>query len=109
MVGHSADQQAIESAKRGGFIMGQHISRQFSVQEARESDLILVMELGHAAKIREAAPELSGKCFLFGHWQDELEIADPYRKSDEFHDAVFARIKTAASTWAGKIGGGTDE
>ncbi len=47
----------------------------------RNYDLILTMEKRHIERLCEMAPEMRGKVMLFGHWDNECEIPDPYRKS----------------------------
>jgi protein-tyrosine phosphatase len=49
----------------------------------REYDLILTMEKRHIHALCDIAPEMRGKVMLFGHWDNEREIPDPYRKSHE--------------------------
>jgi protein-tyrosine-phosphatase len=37
----------------------------------------------HIEQIGKIAPELRGKTMLFGHWLQQREIPDPYKKSEE--------------------------
>ncbi len=55
----------------------------FPGRMCRQYDLILVMEKRHIASLCEIAPEMRGKVVLFGHWDNEREIPDPFRKSRE--------------------------
>ena len=45
-------------------------------------------------------PEMRGKVMLFGHWDSEREIPDPYRKSRDVFDAVYALLERSAHQWA---------
>ncbi|WP_444859833.1 arsenate reductase/protein-tyrosine-phosphatase family protein, partial [Escherichia coli] len=44
------------------------------------------------------APEMRGKVMLFGHWDNECEIPDPYRKSRETFAAVYALLERSGHT-----------
>lgn len=99
LVGHGADARAAEVAGRHGLSLDGHVARQFTPALGREHDLILVMEPGHRSAIARQAPELSGRCLLFDQWTGARGIADPYRKSVEFHEGVFNALKTASDAW----------
>ena len=43
---------------------------------------------------------LVGKVMLFGHWDGEREIPDPYRKSREAFEAVYTLLDQSARQWA---------
>ena len=44
--------------------------------------------------------EMRGKVMLFGHWDGEREIPDPYRKSREAFEAVYTLLDQSARQWA---------
>ncbi|MDR8263356.1 protein tyrosine phosphatase, partial [Acinetobacter baumannii] len=69
----------------------------------RQYDLILVMEKHHLSEIGKIAPEARGKTMLFGHWLNDREIPDPYRKSDEAFLSVYILIEQASKAWAEKL------
>jgi len=100
LVGHGADTRASEVAARHGLSLDGHVARQFTPALGRAHDLILVMEAGHRSAIARQAPELSGRCLLFDQWTGARGIADPYRKSVEFHEGVFDALKTASEAWS---------
>lgn len=105
LVGKSADATATEVAAGHNVSLDGHIARQFSAELGRAADLILVMEAGHKAQIARDTPQLSGKTMLLDHWTGAKGIADPFQKSAEFHELVYAQIETAAKAWAGKLTG----
>ncbi|MCP6623625.1 protein tyrosine phosphatase, partial [Klebsiella pneumoniae] len=74
---------AIYISTKHGISLDGHLGRQLTPSLARKYDLILVMEKGHIEQISKIAPEARGKTMLFGHWLDQREIPDPYRKSEE--------------------------
>ena len=92
LVGHAADDSAIG-----------HTGRQFTAELGRAFDLILVMERCHLEQVSRLAPEVRGKTMLFGHWLEQRDIPDPYRKSDEAFASVYKLIESAGLQWAKKL------
>ena len=105
LVGHEIDKDARIAALQNSVDVEGHIARQFDTKIADDYDLILVMEKGHLGLIRSQAPQASGKSMLFGQWVNQADIPDPYRKSLEFHAAVFQQIQDASLGWAKKLTG----
>ena len=103
LVGNSADQTAQEVATSHGVSLNGHVARQFTAEMGRAADLILVMEPGHKAQIARDTPQLSVKTMLFDHWTGAAGIADPYRRTAEFHELVFQQIQAAAAGWIKKL------
>lgn len=103
LVGHEADSSAVKIAKSHNLSLEGHIARQFTSSLGRQYDLILVMEKIHLEQISKMAPEVRGKTMLFGHWVDQRDIPDPYRKSDEAFLSVFKLIEQAGKVWAQKL------
>jgi protein-tyrosine phosphatase len=77
-----------------------HVARQVTGRMCREYDLILTMEKRHIHALCDIAPEMRGKVMLFGHWDNEREIPDPYRKSHEAFEAVYTLLDQSAQQWA---------
>lgn len=103
LVGHGADADAAEAAAAHGVSLDNHSARQFTPELAGKYDLILVMEPDHRTEIIRQAPHLSGKTMLFDQWSGARGIADPYRKSPEFHAHVMTEIARAADAWIAKL------
>lgn len=103
LVGEGADATASAVAAGHGLSLDGHVARQFTRDLGAAQDLILVMEHGHRREIARTAPDLSGRVLLFDHWLGGVGIEDPYRRSREMHEAVFARITEAAESWAAKL------
>ena len=100
LVGKGADARAASVAAGHDISLDGHCARQLSGAMCRESELILAMEKRHIATLHEMAPEMRGKVMLFGHWDNEREIPDPYRKSEEAFEAVYQLLDRSASQWA---------
>ena len=103
LVGKAADTTASEVAAARNVTLDGHVARQFSAELGKAADLILVMEPGHKAQIAREMPQISGKVMLFDHWTGAKGIADPYRKSPDFHKIVFDQIEASAKAWAVKL------
>ena len=104
LVGHGADKTTTEVAAAHGLSLDGHVARQFTSQLAADFDLILALEKGHKRVIGNLAPEVTGKTMLLGQWVGQIDIADPYRKSREFHEQVFRQLQKATTAWAEKLG-----
>ena len=87
LVGKGADPTAISVAAEHQLSLEGHCARQISRRLCRNYDLILTMEK-------------RGKVMLFGHWDNECEIPDPYRKSRETFAAVYTLLERSARQWA---------
>ncbi|EPI5148970.1 protein tyrosine phosphatase [Klebsiella pneumoniae] len=103
LVDHEADQSAVEVARKNGISLAGHLGRQFTSKLSKEYELILVMEKNHIEQISNIAPEARGKTMLFGHWLEQRNIPDPYRKSEEAFASVFKLIEQSALLWAEKL------
>ncbi|MCS4274575.1 MULTISPECIES: protein tyrosine phosphatase [Raoultella] len=103
LVGHEADESAVNISIKHGLSLDGHSGRQLTSSLARKYDLILVMEKEHIEQISRIAPEARGKTMLFGHWLDQREIPDPYRKSEEAFASVYQLIERAGKLWAEKL------
>ncbi|MCS2156036.1 low molecular weight protein-tyrosine-phosphatase Wzb [Scandinavium sp. H11S7] len=100
LVGKGADDSAARVAAVHNISLDGHCARQISGKMCREYDLILTMEKRHIARLCEIAPEMRGKVMLFGHWDEEREIPDPYRKSRDAFEAVYHLLDQSARQWA---------
>lgn len=100
LVGRAAESTATSVAAEHNLSLDGHCARQISGRMCRDYDLILAMEKKHIATLCEIAPEMRGKVMLFGHWDGEREIPDPYRKSREAFEAVYTLLDQSARQWA---------
>ncbi|TCL07331.1 protein tyrosine phosphatase [Sodalis ligni] len=99
MEGLPADDKAIKVADAHNFDIKGHEAKQLTSQMCHDNDLILVMEKKHTLAINQISPESRGKIMLFGHWLNQQDINDPFRKSLENFEHTFNLIETAAQKW----------
>ena len=103
LVDHAADASAIMVSAKHGLMLDGHKGKQISSRLANQYDLILVMEKSHLEQISTMSPESRGKIMLLGHWLNQKEIPDPYRKSQEAFESVYTLINEACLGWAKKL------
>lgn len=94
---------AIRIAQQHSLFLENHQSRRLTSELCKKTDLILVMENDHIAKIHQLFPETRGKVMLFGQWINKTEIPDPHKRSDEMFEHVYQLMEKAAIAWQGKI------
>ncbi|MGB9096412.1 protein tyrosine phosphatase [Erwinia sp.] len=103
MVGEAADGTASSVADQHGVSLDGHVAQQLTSGMCRDYDLILVMEKKHVDLVNRINPSVRGKTMLFGHWLNQQEIADPYKKSREAFEAVYGILENAAQKWVNAL------
>lgn len=104
LVGKPADKMAAQVASENGISLEGHQGQQLSSKLCRDYDLILVMEQGHIGAVTKIAPEARGKTMLLSHWNNKIDIPDPYRQSKEAFDHAYQLIEKSCIAWAKKLG-----
>ncbi len=99
VVGRPMEATAAQLLLRHGIDGSAHFGRQLTGELMRRADLVLTMEKSHVATIGRKAPEVSGKVFLLGKWQSDIEIPDPYRQPPPVFDHVYRLIEQGISGW----------
>lgn len=99
LVGRGVEKKAAEILDTHGYNSKNHLAQQLNSELVMQSDLVLVMEIEQRKFIIKKYPQASGKVFLLGKWNDELEIADPYKKSTEVFVAIFNKIEESCNCW----------
>jgi protein-tyrosine phosphatase len=103
LVGHNIEKKAASVLEDNGYSFEKHIARQLNHNLISEADLVLVMEKSHQTLIMQKYPEASGKILLFGKWQDNTDIYDPYRKSSEVFGYIFNQIEQSCLDWSSRL------
>jgi len=99
LVGYDIDPIMAESAIRQGITLKSHSARQLTQELCRDCDLILVMEKQHISQLAHIAPAAQGKTLLFGHWSDQMDICDPFRRAQSLYDDVVLQLRRCAQQW----------
>jgi len=99
LVGRPADQMASEVAAAHNLSLEGHQAQQLTADMCRQVDLILVMEKRQIEQVNRIDPAARGKTMLLGHWLNQKEIADPYRKSREAFEEVYGLLENATQKW----------
>ncbi|WP_268797014.1 low molecular weight protein-tyrosine-phosphatase [Pseudomonas huanghezhanensis] len=98
MLSSSMDPLAQDVLKVNGVPVYKHRSRQMDVEMLHQADLVLVMEPQQLQSVLSLAPEVRGKTFLIGKWQ-ELEIADPYRRPKLAFEQTYEQLSRCVDDW----------
>jgi protein-tyrosine phosphatase len=102
LVGHGADPTSCKIMHEQNIDLSNHRARSINEAQARDSDLILVMETSHKERIEQQYPFTRGKVFRLAE-SIKQDIPDPYRESEAvFRDAA-ALIKTGCEAWVKRI------
>lgn len=99
MLSSTMDPLAQAVLQVNGVSVHKHRSRQVDVQMLHQADLILLMEHQQMQSVLKLAPEVRGKTFLIGKWQQELEIADPYRRPKLAFEQTYEQLSRCVDDW----------
>ncbi len=102
MVGHGADATSIMIMDEQGVDIRVHRARMTTETQARENDLILVMDVRQKFQFEQQYPFARGKVFLLCDSQKQ-EIPDPYRQSEAVFRASFELINKGCDEWVKRI------
>ncbi len=99
LVGNPMDKTAEQVLRDNGVEPGPHRARQVEPNMLHLADLILAMEHSHIQRLRQLAPEVHGKTFLIGKWQNDVEIPDPYRQARPAFEHVHMLLTKSVTSW----------
>ena len=99
LVDRPTDSIAAELLRERGLDPDAHRARQLTSDLLAASDLVLVMERAHQARIAREHPQASGKTLLLGKWRNGLEIPDPYRQQRPAFEHVLRLIDDSVAGW----------
>ena len=98
LVGKPADETVLVILKEQGIDADGHRARQVTADMLTKADLILAMEEGHLKKLHELAPQIRGRAFLLGKWQDQ-PVPDPYLQQRPAYEHSYKLIDDATTSW----------
>jgi protein-tyrosine phosphatase len=103
MTGQGIDSDSAAAARAMGIFVPDHRARQFDAEMGKAADLILVMETHHRHEIARRWPQLLGKTFLLGYFEQGKEIPDPYRRGAALHLHMAELVQDSVRHWAPQI------
>lgn len=95
---------ALAILQEHGIDASAHSARQVTSVMLHEADLILAMEEGHLKKLHEIAPQIRGRAFLLGKWQNNQPVPDPYRQQRPAFEHAYKLIDQATESWLKYLG-----
>ncbi|QSP94489.1 low molecular weight phosphotyrosine protein phosphatase [Marinobacter salinisoli] len=104
LVGKPADETALELLKEHGIDATSHLARQVTQEMLADADLVLAMEEGHLKRMHDIAPQIRGRAFLLGKWQNNQSVPDPYRQQRPAFEHAFHLIQQATESWLKYLG-----
>ncbi|MBD3655368.1 low molecular weight protein-tyrosine-phosphatase [Marinobacter sp.] len=104
LVGKPIEATALAILREHGIDAGAHCARQVTAVMLHEADLILAMEEGHLKKLHEIAPQIRGRAFLLGKWQDNQPVPDPYCQQRPAFEHAYKLIDQATESWLKYLG-----
>ncbi len=78
---------------------GDHRASQVTPDLLHWADLVLLMEREQLHRVVDLAPEVRGKAFLIGKWQNDLQIADPYRRQKNAFQQTYTHLSRCVDDW----------
>lgn len=99
LVGKPADPTALEILAEQGIDASDHNARQATEEMLGQADLILAMESKHLQRLHSMAPQIRGRAFLLGKWEQDKPVPDPYRQQRPAFEHAFKLIDHATTSW----------
>lgn len=102
----AADPRAIALAAHWGLDLGAHRARRLGTQDVHAADLILVMEMPHAAAIARRWPIARPQLRLLGDFLPArpFAIRDPWDQDSAVWLDVYAQIEAASARLVARLG-----
>ena len=102
LVGHPADDIALQLMQERGVDINAHRARQITWPLCMESDLVLVMDIDQRQQVEGLYPQARGRVFRLAEHLKQ-DIPDPYRHGElAFRDAL-ALIDSGVANWLQRI------
>ena len=98
LVGHPAAPLVIKLLDERGLDATIHQARQITIEIAQAAELILVMEQWQKQDLERNIPQIKGRVFRLGHWQN-FDIVDPYRHGRDVFEQSLTAIEKGINNW----------
>lgn len=99
LVGKHMDETALTLLSEHGIDGSPHRACQVKAEMLAKADLILTMENRHLKHLHELAPQIRGRAFLLGKWQDDRPVPDPHRQQRPAFEHAYKLIDEATDSW----------
>ena len=103
LVGKQADPISVNLMQKKDLNLEHHRAQQINSVLISASNLILTMEKKHINAIQAQFPESRGKVHLIGKWNNNQEIPDPYKKSQDAFLLALSLIESGLKNWQEKL------
>lgn len=102
--GGSADPRAVSVAKKRGYDLSGHRTRQFGTADLNAFDLVLAMDQGHVDHlIACSTPENRDRIHLLLTPVSEGDVPDPYTGTEADYERTLDLIEPAVRAWFDEI------
>lgn len=85
--GSGASVNACKAMAKMGIDVTAHVSKQLTIEDIENSDLVLTMTKGHKAVVLSAVPNAGDKVFTVGEYAGGDDVSDPYGGDESVYDA----------------------
>jgi len=104
LVNYPADPMSQLVMQEHGYDISQHRAQQATPPLLASMDLILTLDQTHNDWIHSRFPHLLGRTYKLGRWQNNADIADPYRQPKEAFERAYSEISISVDEWIKRIG-----
>lgn len=99
LAGRPADPHVLSVLRNNGVDASEHRARQLDPGMLVHSNLVLTMDAELLSRLNRIAPQIRGRAFLIGKWQNDRPIPDPFRQQRAAFEHVFELIDRATDDW----------
>lgn len=101
--GYPADPLACEIMREKGIDISTHRAQQATLPLLSSMDLILAMDGTHMDWIAGKYPQLRGRIHKMLKWQQNADVADPYRLPRSAFEKAYADIEQGVDDWLKRL------
>ena len=102
LIGKPADEIAVQLMHERGMDITPHRASQISRPMCLESDIVLVMEREQKQRLQQLYPEVCGRVFRLGEYEN-VDVPDPYRQPTRVFRSALSIIDDCVDQWLQRI------
>jgi protein-tyrosine phosphatase len=103
VVGAPADPHSVAVMAARGLDIEAHRAQQATLPLLERSDLILVLDQGHADWVNRRYPQLRGRVHKVCKWPRNADVDDPYRLPRDVFERVTGEIDEGVQEWLRRL------